>query len=242
MDKYREISIQEVASCLWKKKWFIIATTVVLGAIALLYTMYFVTPLYQASIRLYVNNSTESSTSVTTADMSASKSLVDTYITILESNALLEDVIEKTGENYSIGAINSMMSAGAINGTEVFMVSITNPSPEEAAKIANAIADTAPGIITDIVEGSSVKIIDRATVPSWQISPNTTRNATMGALLGFLLSCLLFVLIFMFDTTIYTEDDIESFSNLPIMGNFSDFDQLISGKYRYDSKGGRIYR
>lgn len=242
MDEYREISIQEVASCLWNKKWFIIATTVVLGAIALLYTMYFVTPLYQASIRLYVNNSTESSTSVTTADMSASQSLVDTYITILESNSLLEDVIEKTGENYSIGAINSMMSAGAINGTEVFMVSITNPSPEEAAKIANAIADTAPGIITDIVEGSSVKIIDRATVPYWQISPNTTRNATMGALLGFVLSCLLFVLIFMFDTTIYTEDDIESFSNLPIMGIFSDFDQSISGKYRYDSKGGRIYR
>lgn len=242
MDEYREISIQEVASCLWNRKWFIIVATVVFGVIALLYTMYFVTPQYQASIRLYVNNKTEFTTSVTTADMSASKSLVDTYITILQSNALLEDVIEKTGENYSIGAINSMMSAGAINGTEVFMVSITNSSPEEAAKIANAIADTAPGIITDIVEGSSVKIIDRATVPSWPVSPNTTRNATVGALLGFVLSCLIFVLIFMFDTTIYTEDDIESFCTLPILGIFSDFYQSRSEKYRYDSKGGRRYK
>ncbi|MBP8641129.1 MAG: hypothetical protein KBI01_09600 [Oscillospiraceae bacterium] len=242
MDEFREISIQEVVSCLWNRKWFIIVATVAFGVVTLLYTMYFVTPQYQASIRLYVNNKTEFSTSVTTADMSASKSLVDTYITILQSNALLENVIEKTGENYSIEDINSMISAGAINGTEVFMVSITNPSPEEAAKIANAIADTAPEIITDIVEGSSVKIIDRATVPSLPVSPNMTRNATIGALLGFVLSCLLFILIYVFDTTIYTEDDIGEFSSLPILGIFSDFDQLRNEKYRYDSKGGRKYK
>lgn len=237
MDEYREISIREAVSSLWAKKWVIVLSTIVCGLAVWAYSTYCITPQFQTSVRLYVNNRTESTTSLTSSDMTAAKSLVDTYITIIQSTSLLEEVAENTGGYYSPGAIRSMLSAGAVNNTEVFMVSITNSSPEEAAKIANAIADTAPDFIKNIVEGSSVKIIDRAPVPSYPISPNIYRNTAIGALIGLILSGLAALLIYIFDTTIYSEDDIKEFCVLPILSIFRDFEQYKTDKNIRDYKG-----
>lgn len=239
LDEYREISIREVITCLWTRKWIIVLTTIFCGLALWAYSTYYITPQYQTSVRLYVNNRTESTTSLTSSDMTAAKSLVDTYITIIQSTSLLEEVSENVGGYYSPGAIRSMISAGAVNNTEVFVVSITNPSPEEAAKIANAIADTAPDFIKEIVEGSSVKIIDRAPVPSYPISPNVSRNTTIGALIGLVLSALIILLVYIFDTTIYSEDDIKEFCVLPILGIFGDFGQYKTDKNIREYKGRR---
>ncbi len=240
MQEYREISLRELSICLWERKWFILSATIVVGAVLLLITKLLITPKYQASIRMYVNNKTETSTSLTSSDMTAAKSLVDTYITIIQSNSLLDSVIKKTGGKYTPKDIRSMMSAGAVNGTEVFTVSITGPSAEDCAKLANAIADAAPDIITNIVDGSSVKVIDRASVPVLPVSPGVTKNTAIGAFLGFLLSSLIAVLVYMFDNTIYTEDDIKDFCTLPVLGIFQDFDQSRTERYGQEYKSGRM--
>lgn len=44
-------------------------------------------------------------------------------------------------------------------------LTVINPNPEHAYIIANAIADTAPIKATEIMDGSSVKVIDYAEQP-----------------------------------------------------------------------------
>ncbi|MFH7445355.1 hypothetical protein RA265_30460, partial [Pseudomonas syringae pv. tagetis] len=71
--------------------------------------------------------------------------------------------------------VSDMIEAGAVNSTEVFEIQVTSADPEEAERIANCIAELLPGRISEIVEGSSVKIVDYAIVPSHKSSPSISR-------------------------------------------------------------------
>ena len=48
-----------------------------------------------------------------------------------------------------------MITASAVNGTEIFEIVVTNPDNQKAELIANTIADVLPKKIANIVEGSS---------------------------------------------------------------------------------------
>lgn len=237
MDEYKEISLKELLICIWDKIWIIALATVVFGLAAFTVTEYMIAPKYEATISMYVNNKTEMATSLTTSDVAAAKSLVDTYITIIESNSVLNDVAANAKFECTPGQIKQMMSAKALNSTEVFEVSITTTSPEKSVEIANLLADLAPNKITEIVDGSSVKIIDRATMPIEPVSPSLSKNIAIACLLGFVLSCFTAVLRHMLDTTIYSEEDIKEFCKLPVLGIFSDFNQVSASKYGYAEDG-----
>ena len=238
MDEYKEISVKELVVCVWDKFWIIALTTVVFGVGAFFVTEYMIAPKYQATISMYVNNKTENATSLTTSDVAAAKSLVDTYITIIESNSVLKEVADNAAFECTPAQIKKMMHAKALNSTEVFEVSITSTSPETSAEIANLLADLAPNKISEIVDGSSVKIIDRALVPTEPVSPSMSKNVAIACLIGFLGTCFAVVCLHMLDTTIYSEEDIKKFCTLPVLGIFSDFNQVSASKYGY-SDGGR---
>lgn len=234
MNEDREISLKELFICIWEKIWVIILSTLIFGVVAYFITIYLITPQYQSSVTLYVNNKTEGTGALTSSDVTAAKSLVSTYITIIESNSVIDEVVRQAGFDSTSEQIRKMISAKSINNTEVFEVSITGPSAQNNAVIANLIADIAPEKISEIVEGSSVKIIDRAQVSFIPVSPKMSKNVAIACMLGLLLSSMLIVLIHMFDTTIRNESDIKAFCTLPVLGIFSDFNQVGGNdKYSY---------
>ena len=165
---------------------------------------------------MYVNNSGISlgstSFSISSADLTAAQKLVNTYVVILKSRTALTEVIEKAGLDYSYEKLKSMISASAVNSTEVFEIVVTSPSPTEAEKIANTIAVVLPGKIADIVNGSDVRIVDYAVVPSHRHSPSYTRNTAVGILLGIVVVAAILVLAYLFDEIIHSEDYLSGHS------------------------------
>ena len=67
-----------------------------------------------------------------------------------------------------------------MNSTEVFSIEVTSADPQEAEKIANTIAELLPDRIAEIVDGSSVRIVDYAIVPSHKSSPSLSRYTMLG--------------------------------------------------------------
>jgi len=219
-----KFSYRQYLRTLWKKAWLIVLATVLFGSGAWAITTYCIEPKYTASIKLYVDNTTDANaTNISSGDIEASHSLVDTYIAIIQSDAVLDRVIDELGLEYSIEDISEMMSAGAVNNTELFSVSISSRSPVEAAEIANAIADIAPDKISNIVNGSSVKIVDRAKIPTEASSPDLMLNTIIGALIGCVFAIGTILICALLDTRIRTEADLERLSNLPILGVITRF-------------------
>ena len=216
-----EIDIGRVVRAVMDRAWRVMIASVLCAALAFGYTYQFITPQYQSAAMFYVNNNSfsvgDAALSITSGDLVTSRGLVDSYIVILKTRETLNEVIDYAGVDLSYGEVSGMISAAAVNETEIFRVTVTNPDPQEAEKIANAIAYILPKRISNIIDGTSAKIVDSAVVPAGPSSPSFTKNALVGFLVGFLLSAGVIVLKEIFDTTIRSEEDIEQVCAHPVL-------------------------
>jgi capsular polysaccharide biosynthesis protein len=243
-----EIDLMELARALWKKAWLLVLCAVLGAALAFGYTYNFVTPLYKASVTIYVNNGTEQVVGggdyISASNLATSQKLVTTYVNILQSNKVLNKVIKQAKLDIQPETLRKMMTADSVNDTEMFEVSISSPYPELSAQLVNVIAKVAPDEIAEIVEGSSTKIIDYAEVPEKPYTPSYQKNVMMGFLLGFVLAAAYVCLATLLDKRIRTEDDLEQLFHLPVLGVIPDFEAKPSKNtkysygYEYASKSG----
>lgn len=221
-----EIDLREIGRLLLKRAWLIVLCAVLIGGLALGYTMNFVTPMYQATTTLYVNNNSEyesSSTKVNSTDLAVALRLVNSYVDIVRREVVMSAVIDKLHMNISPAALRSMVSAEVQGETEIFSVTVTSPNPQMSADVANAIADVAPGIISGIISGSQAKVIDYARVPSGKASPNYSTSAMLGALIGAAFACLFIILADRMDVRLKSEEDLEALIGAPVLGVIPDF-------------------
>ena len=136
-----EIDVRRVMDAVVHRAWIIGVVAVLCAVLVFIGTFFFVTPLYESSAVFYVNNNAlsvgDASFSLTTGDISAAKSLVDSYIVILNTRTTLNDVIDYADVDRSYEELKGMISAAAVNDTEIFEIVITSADPFEAERIAN---------------------------------------------------------------------------------------------------------
>lgn len=217
-----EIDLRKIFLMLKKRIVFIILGTLITAVLAGCITEFFITPTYTASCTLYVYSNTDrvsTDSSIAQGELTASQQLVNTYIVVLESDNVLEQVVQNLDLDMTASQLRSMISCSQINETEIFQVTVSNPSPALSADIANAIADVAPDAIVDTIKAGGVSVIDYAKVPSSPSDPNFKLNILIGAVVGFILTFLVFFIREMFDTSVSNEADLErEFENIPVIG------------------------
>lgn len=208
-------------------RWYLVLVSCLLGAaLAFAGSFFLVTPTYASEVMFYVNNSAlsvgDASFSLSSGDLSTSRKLVDSYIVILNTRQTLMDVIDYTGVGHTVPELKDMLSAEAVNGTEIFQVTVKGPDPVEAERIADAIAYILPKRISGIIEGASVKVADPAVLPTQAVSPDYPRNTILGAVLGFLLAVTVLALRTQLDVTIRSEEDIAQAVDIPVLAAVPD--------------------
>lgn len=221
-------------------RWYIIAISAILcGLIALTYTVCFITPKYTASIMMYIDNSSSNGLGqgLSYNDISTARSLVDTYVVILTSRSTLERVSEEASLDYTAEELKNMISISIKDETEIFSVNVTHQDPYLAARISNTIAKVFPEEINKIVMSSNAKIIDEATIPTTQSSPNYKKNSAIGLILGIVLSAAVVLVYEFFNDEIKSEEWVEkNFGNeiplLAIIPDLNDKSTYMYGKYR----------
>ena len=246
-----EIDLKRLIGALVNKAWLIGIVAVVCAVVLFAYTFFFVTPLYQSSAMFYVNNSSislgEASVSISSADISASRGLVKSYIVIMNTRETLNDVIDYAGVDRTYGQVKGMITAEAVNSTEIFRVTVTSPDPQEAEQIANALAYILPKRISSIIEGTSAKVVEAAVVPTAPSSPSYTKNTMIGFLVGLVLAAALVILRELMDISVHSEEDIADSCRYPVLAAVPDMEVHGKGgsyygygkKSAYDKSGPR---
>ena len=229
------MDVRQLVSAIWSKMWLIGLAAVVCGFLAFLGTYYFVTPRYEASTVFYVNNSTvdlgDAGISIDSGDLSAAKSLVDSYIVILESRETLEQVAAYTGVDKTYEELKVMISAASVNATEIFEVVVTGPHRYETDRIADAIGYILPSRISEIIEGTSAKVVDMAVVPTSPSYPSYGLNILIGIFIGVLVSVGGIVAWSILDVTVREEADIAHSCHYPILASVPDLAAPSKGSY-----------
>lgn len=233
-----EIDLKRAFLALWSRAWIVILAGIIFAVAMFSYAYFLITPTYASSVTIYVNNTyVGNSQGISSSQLSAAQHLADTYMVILKSRGVLDKVAEQTGLGYSAKQLDGMITAQAINETEVFEVKVTCTDYKHAAEIANAIADVLPGRIAEVVEGSSVKVVDYAEENGVAVGPSYKKYVLLGAVVGILLSAVVVILLDITDTTIVSEEYLSSeYPKTPLLAVISGTGNTRSG-YRKGYRG-----
>lgn len=242
-----QVDLKHLFELVLSKLWIVVITGLIGAAAMFYYSTEMLVPKYQSSAMFYVNNNNinvgSASFSISSADISASQSLVDTYAAILKTRNTLETVIERSQLDYSYSQLVSMLSASSVNGTEIFRVTVTATDPVEACKIANGITEVLPDKISEIVTGSGARIVDYATVNPAKVYPSVTRYVFIGLIVGAAIACALIIIKDLLDDTIRDESyllntysDIATLAVIPNLLNKGKDYYYKGSKYGYNKK------
>lgn len=232
-EKSLQIDLRHWMDTLRRKAWMIVAAAVSGAVLAFVITLFFITPQYKSSVLFYVNNTSlaagDAAFSVSSNDLSASRNLVESYIVILNARQSLSEVAEYAGIDRSYEVLKNMISAEAVNGTELLEVVVTSEDPVEAERIASGIAFILPKRIAGIIEGASVQVVDTPVVPSRPSSPSYTGNTLIGFALGSVLFVVALSVRYLLDMTIRREEDIAECCSCPVLAAVPDLNEDVMG-------------
>ena len=216
-----EIDLGKIFYKMRNKVIYIIIITIITTLACGLITQFAVKPQYSATTKMYVYSNTDrisTDSSITATELDASQELVNTYIYILNSDTVLDAVIEDLQLDVTTSQLRKAINASQAEKTVAFEVTVTTKNPTLSAKIANSIAKIAPSEIVRVVKAGGVEIIDYAKVPKKPSSPNLKKNIVLAMFISFVLSFAGFFIYEMFDTTITSERDISGEFEIPILG------------------------
>ncbi|MGN1097671.1 MAG: YveK family protein [Clostridia bacterium] len=215
------IDILEIVNLLKDKIAWIAAFALLGAVIAYAYSCFFITPMYTASVVMYVNNRKTNAyvESVSTNDITASSQLVPTYQAIVSTKTAMKRAIDEGGiVGYTPEQLLSMISTQTVEDTGIFQITVRGKNQYDVADIANAVAQSGTKEITKYIEGTTVSIIDYAITPEHKSSPSNKRNAMMGFLIGAILCIAAIIGFNMFDTRIKKTEDFAKELKAPVLG------------------------
>lgn len=234
------IDLSKIVRALAKRLTLLVLAFLIGAGAAFGYTVTKVAPTYRASATVFINSGTSAigTTTASASQLSLSSALASRYISILTSRKVVNAVIEKANLPYSYAYVASMISAKDINSTGILSITVTNTDPIQAEIIANTIVDVLPEAFSDIIEGTSVSVVDYAVIPTSKSGPNILGNTMKGGILLCALAAAIVVILTLLDDTVKTVDDLTSSFNLPILAMIPDQTSKSKGDayYGYYSK------
>ena len=239
-NEYYVVDVTRILRYIWQKIGIVILVSILTAAIGFSITTFLIPPSYSASILLYVNNTSftmnDLGFSISSSEISAAQSLVKTYSVLLKNRTTLERVKAEIGLDYTWEEMYYMIEAKSEKETEVMKVIVTCGNASHAAQIANGIAKVLPQRVAEIVEGSSMEVVDSAMVNGFKVAPSTTKYTALGLLIGAIGTMGILAVITIMDNTIHDDEYIVNTYDYPILAkipNLIGHDGKKYGKYGY---------
>ncbi len=207
-----EIDLLELLTTLLANLKYILLAAALGVILAGVYTLYIVTPQYQATSKLYVLGSKDSA--INLADLQIGSNLTPDYKEVFKTWEVHEQVIQNLGLQYSYNAIQKMLDISNPPNTRILHITVTSTDPVEATLLANEYANVARKYISDTMRTDEPSVLSVALKPKSPSSPNRTRNLALGFMLGVLLAVGIITLRFVMDDKIRTQDDISKYAGL----------------------------
>jgi capsular polysaccharide biosynthesis protein len=223
-----------------KKRWkLIVLITLFAGLISGTITYFLLTPVYEASTQILVNQkNTENQIDYTL--LQSNIDLINTYSVILKSPVILEKVIDKLDLTTTWEELNQIITITSQENSQVFSLIIEDPDAGNAVKIANTVSETFKEEIKSIMNVDNVSILARAELkenPS-PVKPNRLLNIVIAVVVGGMTGIGIALLSDFFDNTLKDDKDVGAYLGLPVLGSI----QKMSQAHKKERKSPQIQK
>jgi tyrosine-protein kinase len=187
---------------------------------------------YTATTKLFFAVAGESVSELAQGSSFAEKQM-SSFAKVAMSPLVLEPVVQQLALPTTAAELEKSVEATVPPGTVILEIAATDPDPERAAAIANAVGarlGQAAGDLSpsrqDGSEAVRATTLAVAKVPLAPSSPNVLRNLGIGLILGLLLGMGVAILRQLLDTKVRSEQDVRALTDCPILGVVA-FDQKV---------------
>lgn len=213
-----EIDLGELVGLLLSRWLLIILSALLFGMLAYGYSKLLVTPQYESTTQIYVINQ-QSTDTVNYTELQAGLQLTNDYVVMVESRSVLEQVINSMNLDYTYESLLKKLSVSAQSNTRIIAITVEDPDPYEAKKIADAIREVASEKIASVMAIDSVNVMEEGNIAKEPSSPNVMKITLIGLMAGFVLAVGLVLLNYLLNDSVRTPDDVEKYLGLSTLGS-----------------------
>lgn len=204
----KEINIKDVFHVIKKRMWIMLICVILFGSVGYAYVSRPVTPLYEASVRIYAQ---------------AGSDLFNNLRVILREPFVLDEVIRQLELNRTAESLRSRISIDSVGTSTVLVVSVIDHDQQVAVDIANTIVKAYKSVARQTVFYTHVMVLTEAVASHdpHPINQRSNRPFQLSVVIGMIIGLGIMFFIDSLDETIRNERDIEQFSDLTVLGYVS---------------------
>lgn len=214
------ISLQDLFKTIRKRLGLIALLTILAITIAGVISFLVLTPVYQTSTEILVNQSPSETGQLTNQNIQTDLQLINTYSGIIKSPAILDQVVEEMNLDMTTDQLTSKITVSNADQSQIVNITVQDEDPAMAVEIANTTASVFESDIQELMNVDNVTILSPAVLkenPS-PVAPNPMLNMAIAAVVGLMLGVGIAFLMEYLDTTMKDQQDIEDVLGLPLLG------------------------
>ena len=217
-----EIDLKELFYRLLDKWVLIVLCTVIGGAIALAYTLFFVTPKYESTAKIYVLSSSDSV--VNLSDLQLGTYLASDYKEVFSTREVNEQAIQELDLPYTYEQMLGIVKITNPTGTRILEITANTESPKLSADIANTLSSIASDYIATVMLTDRPTVLSVAVPPAAPSSPSKAKNTFIGAVAGCMAVVAWITIALLLDNRIKSADELTRFTGLPVFAQIPETD------------------
>ncbi|MGG5370372.1 YveK family protein [Enterococcus sp. AZ196] len=243
------LRLNELFQILKKNLRMILGTTIVGIVIAAITTFFLLTPKYDSSAQMIVQNKqAENGNGNLQNDINGNVLMVNTYKDMIKGDIVIDAVQKNLQEEYqytySNKELKEMIEVEQTQNSQMFQIIATSSEPRKAATIANVTATTFQEIAEEVLEVTKVTITSKGVIPTESVFPNNLLNLLIGALLGVIVGVVGAFISELLDDTVKDRRFVSENLDFPILGAVSEIDpdELIANRGTMTPEQGNVKR
>jgi capsular polysaccharide biosynthesis protein len=220
MEEELTLDLRDIFHIIKKRMKMIILITLACTLVSGVVSFYVMKPVYQSSTSIIVGKPEGTSQTQTEYnDVMLYQKLIQTYQEIAKSRVVADQAYTILEKKYTSEQIMKAVTVTPQTDTQILVITAKNGDPIEAAKICSAVSEAfiAQSKIV-FPTGGAIQVMDKALVPVEPVSPNKKMNLAIAFLIGIMGSMGLAFVLEMLDRTIKTEEDVERYIGVPVIG------------------------
>lgn len=238
-----DANVRKILVALFKKWQLIVIIAVIGGMLGYFYTAKFTTLTYTSSVEFLAeaddptdeivstgsSSSNEYARTSNTSKMNYTTMMLNTYIEIMNTNEFASTVAQelnnRINSSYTGTNIKNAMTVEAVEGTAMFLITVTTESNDLSYEIAHQLETEVPNMMKRTNNGLVMASVeDKPIKASAAGSKGYPKKCAIGAVAGIVVACAYIILRNMLDIKIRTSEELIEKYNIPVLGSIPNYE------------------
>ena len=230
----KTVTLKDLWGLFVQRLWVIVLAAFVCSVGSLTIDRMTFDPQYASTATLYILRQTDAANpSDANSDFSLALKVVNDCTYLLKSHTVLDEVLSVLNLDMEYEDLYDCVSTTNPEDTRILEVTVKAESPEMAKRIVDRICTIGSKRIEEAMGFQQVNLYEFGTTDPDPCNRTRLLTFALAGVAAAVITYVIFLIIFLLDDRIKTDEDVERYLGLSILGNVPNANSKKTGKYGY---------